>query len=312
MIRYLVRRVLYAIPILFGVALTTFLLFYIVISPGEMARRQLGKNPSPAQITNWLHQHNYDKPLPAQFAAHMKQLVLLDFGRSDVDDEYIWAKIKRGAPSSSLVGALIFVGLLLSSVAGALVAAYYRGTYVDHAITFVCVVMMSIVALVWMFYGQLLFGKVLKLAPLSGYRAGPLVLTFVWAPVLVGILIGLGAQIRFYRTVMLDEINQDYVRTARAKGVGEREVLFRHVLKNAFIPVITSSVLTIPFIILGNLLLESFFGIPGLGGIMVDAINGQDFAVVRAMVFLGAILYIVGTIMTDLCYALVDPRIRVE
>jgi peptide/nickel transport system permease protein len=153
---------------------------------------------------------------------------------------------------------------------------------------------------------------VLRYFPLAGYQPGAAAWKFALMPMIIGIVAGLGRSVRFYRTVMLEEMNQDYVRTARAKGVGERAVLFRHVLKNASIPILTSTVLSIPLLFLGSILLESFFAIPGLGTLTVDAIEGQDFAVVRAMVFLGAILYIVGSILTDISYALVDPRIRLE
>lgn len=310
MIRYLLRRVLYAVPILLGVTIVTFLLFYVFVSPEGMARRQLGKNPTPAQVKGWLGQHGYDRPLAVQFGTNMEELMLFRFGRSDVDDELIATKIRRGAGPSAQIASLILLGGLLASVAGALAVAYYRGTYVDYAATFLCVLLMSVVYMIWIVAGQYLFGKVLKLSPLTGYRAGPMSWQFVLLPVLIGIVQGLGQSIRFYRTIMLEEISQDYVRTARAKGVGERAILFRHVLKNALVPIITSTVLGIPFVILGNLLLESFFGIPGLGGITIDAINSQDFAVVRVMVFLGAVLYIAGAILTDICYALVDPRVR--
>jgi peptide/nickel transport system permease protein len=311
-IRYLLRRLLYAVPILAGVTLFTFLLFYVAVPKEEMARRQLGKNPTQAQVTGWLREHGYDKPLPQQFARHCRELFTFDFGRSDVDRERIWDKIKRGAGPSGEIGAFIFVGLLLSSVACALGVAYYRGTYIDYGATLLCVLTMSIVYMVWVLGVQYLFGKVLRMGPLSGWQTGTDSLRFVFLPTIIGVIQGIGANVRFYRTVMLDEIGQDYVRTARAKGVGERAILFRHVLKNALVPIITSSVLNIPLVILGSLLIESFFGIPGLGGITVDAINSQDFAVVRATVFLGAVLYIVGSLMTDVCYALVDPRVRFE
>lgn len=312
MIAYLIRRILLAIPILLGVSMLTFFLFFIFVTPQAMARKQLGKNPTQAQIQGWVANHGYDQPLPRQFAKSMKELLLFDFGKSDVDNERIADKIKRGAGPSAQIAILILLGGTIAGVAAALAVAYYRGTYVDYAATFLCVLMMSVVYMVWIIAGQYIFGKTLKISPLTGYRSGPLSWEFVFLPVLIGILQGLGRDVRFYRTVMLDEINQDYVRTARAKGVGERAVLFRHVLKNALVPIITSTVLAIPFVILGNLLLESFFGIPGLGGITIDAINSQDFAVVRAMVFLGAVLYIGGSILTDICYALVDPRVRFE
>jgi peptide/nickel transport system permease protein len=206
----------------------------------------------------------------------------------------------------------VFFASLVTSITVALLAAYFRGTYLDHWTTFLCVLLMSITALVYIMGGQYLLGKILKYFPIAGYQGGLGSWKFVLLPTVVGVIMGLGSSVRFDRTIMLEEMNQDYVRTARAKGVPERAVLFRHVLKNASIPILTSVVLSIPFLLMGSLLLESFFGIPGLGSMTVDAINSQDFAVVRAMVFLGTVLYILGAILTDLSYALVDPRVRLE
>lgn len=313
MLRYVLRRVLYAVPILIGVSLVTFLLFYATASPEQMARRNLSaKNPSQEQIREWLQQHGYDKPLHVQFRKHMTELFLLRFGRSDATGEEIWDRIRAGVGPSAMVTSLVFFAGLITAVGFALGVAYFRGTYLDHWATFCCVLLMSITYLVYIMAGQYLLGKVLRYFPLAGYRGGLEGWKFVLLPMVVGVISGLGSSVRFYRTVMLEEMNQDYVRTARAKGVSERAILFRHVLKNASIPILTSAVLSLPFLLLGSLLLESFFGIPGLGTLTVDAINSQDFAVVRAMVFLGTILYIVGAILTDISYALVDPRVRFE
>lgn len=130
-------------------------------------------------------------------------------------------------------------------------------------------------------------------------------------PVVIGIVASAGANIRWYRTIFLEEMNKEYVRTARAKGLSERLVLFKHVLKNAMIPILTGAVVVVPLLFLGSLLVESFFGIPGLGSYTIDAINSQDFAIVRAMVFLGSVLYIIGLVLTDISYTIVDPRIRI-
>ena len=220
--------------------------------------------------------------------------------------------IKRGVGPSFHVASLTFFSSVLAAVTFALFVAYFRGTYVDTWGTFTCVLLMSITYLVYVMAGQFLLGKILKYFPISGYKSGMDAWRFVLLPMIIGLISGLGASVRLYRTFILEEMNQDYVRTARAKGVGEGAVLFTHVLKNASIPILTSVVLSIPFLLTGSLLLESFFGIPGLGTITVDAIQSQDFAVVRAMVFLGTILYIVGAILTDVSYALVDPRVRLE
>lgn len=313
MLRYVIRRVLYAIPILIGVSLLTFLLFYCTVTPEQMARRNLSaKNPSPQQIQGWLREHGYDKPRSEQFEKHIKELFGFQFGNSDATGEPIWDKLKAGAGPSLLIGSTLFFAGLLTSITLSLYVAYYRGTYLDYWATFLCVLLMSINIIVYIVAGQWFFSKMLRLAPLAGYESGPAALKFILIPAIIGVLAGIGGSVRFYRTVILEEVNQDYVRTARAKGVGESRVLFRHVLKNASIPILTSTVTAIPSLVLGSLLIESFFNIPGLGSLTVDAIQSQDFAVVRAMVFLGTVLYIIGLVLTDISYALFDPRVRLE
>lgn len=313
MLNYVIRRILYAVPILLGVSLVTFILFYATVSPEQMARSKLSaKDPTPQQIQDWLKQHDYDKPRAEQFKKHMSELLLLRFGKSDTTGEPIRDMIRNGIGPSSMVATLTFLATLTVSLCLALGVAYYRGTYVDVWGTLLCVVLMSITVLVYLIAGQYIFGKILKYAPLAGYRPGLDAVRFAILPLIVGLLSRLGANVRFYRTIMLEEINQDYVRTARAKGVSERGVLFQHVLKNAATPILTSVVLAIPFLLMGSLLTESFFAIPGLGTMIVDGITNQDFAVVRAMVFLGTVLYIIGAVLTDISYALVDPRIRLE
>lgn len=313
MLRYVFRRLLYAIPILVGVSLFTFLLFYATVSPEQMARNNLSaKNPTPDQIREWLRQHGYDKPLTQQFGKHVTELFLFRFGRSDATGESIGERIRAGMGPSAMVASLVFFASLLASLCLALGLAYFRGTYLDVWGTLVCVLLMSVVYVVYIIAGQYLLGRVLKYFPLAGWGEGWTAWKFTLLPAVIGTIHGLGSSVRFYRTVLLEEIGQDYVRTARAKGVGERAILFRHVLKNAAVPVLTSAVLSLPFLLTGSLLLESFFGIPGLGTLTVDAINSQDFAVVRAMVFLGSVLYLIGSVLTDISYALVDPRVRLE
>lgn len=313
MLRYVLRRVLYAIPILVGVSLVTFFLFYMAATPEQMARRNLSaKAPTETQIKEWLTEHGYDKPLPEQFGKHMKELFLFQFGNSDATDQPIKERLAAGVVPSLLVGSFVLTASVLASICCALFLAYFRGTYVDIWGTFLCVLLMSITYIVYILAGQFVLGKVLRWFPVAGYGEGWQALKFVLLPMTVGTISGIGSSVRFNRTVMLEEINQDYVRTARAKGVNERDILFRHVLKNASIPILTSTVVALPLLLTGSLLLESFFGIPGLGSLTFDAIQSQDFAVVRAMVFIGTILYIIGLILTDISYALVDPRVRLE
>ena len=312
MLRYIIRRFLYAIPILIGVLLLTFFLFFGTSSPETIARRNLSsRNPTQAQIKQWLDDHGYNKPVGEQLKKSTVDMLAFHFGKSDASGEDIWSRIKQGAGPSGNIAGIIFISGLAAALFFAISVAYFRGTYVDHYATALCVLIMSITAVVYVIGLQYFMAKLLRYGPVWGYDAEN-GWRFLLIPVTVGVVSGLGTDIRLYRTFLLDEINQDYVRTARAKGVPETMVLFRHVLKNAMIPLITSNISVIPRLVLGNLLIESFFGIPGLGNYLVDAINSQDFAIVRAMVFLGTILYIVGNILNDICYALVDPRIRLE
>jgi peptide/nickel transport system permease protein len=313
MLSYLIRRALYAIPILIGVCLATFLLFYVVVPRDQLARRNLSsKNPTRQEIRDWLQHHGYDRPLLVQFRDHMLKLALFQFGNSDANGEPIGRKIREGAGPSLRLAVPMFVASVCASISLGLLLALYRGTYLDLWGLIVCVLGMSIPSLVYIIGGQFMMGKLLRWFPLAGYTTSADGWKFIVMPAIIGVLSGLWGSVRFDRTLMLEEIGQDYVRTARAKGVPERRILFAHVLKNASTAILTSVVLTLPFLMLGSLLLESFFGIPGLGSMTVDAINSSDFALVRAMVYLGAVLYIIGSVLTDVSYALVDPRVRFE
>jgi peptide/nickel transport system permease protein len=441
MMAYIIRRSLYAIPILFGVNVLVFLLFFFVNSPDDMARAHLGfKRVTPEQIDSWKREHALDLPrfynagwrrlgsLPASAAANQaefatvgageyalvveapeakqmaqqrtlriqcsqpERLVLPDdfdpegrlflpastttrrllfrltpapasdqpppslhvtfgvktpaptqralleyrdslsllarftqtiffqrslkmlafqYGKSD-DGKDIGAEIfKRIGPSLSITVPAFVLGLVLD-IFFAMIVAFFRGTYVDYWGVILCVLLMSISTLFYIMGGQVLLGKLLRLVPISGFDYGIYSFKFIALPVIVAIVSGIGGSVRFYRTIFLEEINKDYVRTARAKGLPERSVLFIHTLKNAMIPILTGVVVSLPFLFAGSLLLESFFAIPGMGSFTLDAIQRQDFAVVQAMVSLGSFLYIVGLLLTDISYTLVDPRVRLE
>ena len=199
------------------------------------------------------------------------------------------------------------------SLSLSLLVAFFRETYIDRAGVVLCVLAMSVSTLLYIIGGQYLIGKVLRWFPISGFDPDPAVVArFVALPVLVGLMAGIGSDVRFYRTVFLEETNRDHVRTARAKGCGEGRVMFRHVLRNALIPVVTTVVLQIPFLIVGSLLIESYFGIPGLGGLTFQAIQEADFPVIKAMVLIGAVSYMVFQLISDVMYALVDPKIRLS
>jgi len=197
-------------------------------------------------------------------------------------------------------------------IAFSVLLVFFRNTYLEFWGFTVAVFMMAISALFYILLGQFLFSRVLKLVPISGFAGGWDLVVFLALPVLIGIVSRLGSEALFYRTMFLEEIGKDYVRTARSKGLSETVVLFRHVLRNAMLPILTSTVAILPLLFLGALIMESFFGIPGLGSYTIDAINAQDFAVVRSMVFVGSVLYIVGLILTDISYTVADPRIRLS
>lgn len=325
MIAYIIRRMAYAIPILVGVNLITFLLFFVVNSPDDMARVHLGmKRVTPDAIVKWKQDRGYDRPLifNSEAAGSAKltdtiffnksvRLFAFEFGRSDQGRDIGYDISTRMWPSLAIALPVFLVGLV-SYITFALLMALFRATYVDFWGVVLCVAMMSISSLFYIIGGQFLVGKLLNLVPISGYDVGADALKFLLLPIVVGVIGGIGSSTRWYRTIFLEEINRDYVRTARSKGVSEMRVLFRHVLQNAMIPILTGVVVVIPLLFMGSLITEAFFAIPGLGSYTIDAINSQDFAVVRAMVFLGSVLYIIGLILTDISYTLVDPRVRFE
>jgi peptide/nickel transport system permease protein len=322
---YLLRRILYAIPILIGVNLITFALFFVVNTPDDMARMHLGmKRVSADAISKWKMEHDYDKPLiyndTAAGSGHLTDTIFyeksarmfaLDFGVSD-DGRDIWNEIKVRAGPSLAIAVPVFVIGLLVNVTFALLMVFFRATYLDFWGVVLCVMLMSISGLFYIILGQFLVAKLWHWVPISGFSAGIDALRFLLLPVLVSIGAGIGSGARWYRTIFLEEIGKDYVRTARAKGLSEWRVLFRHVLQNGMIPILTGAVVVLPLLFMGSLITESFFGIPGLGSYTIDAIQSQDFAIVRAMVFIGSALYIVGLLLTDISYTLADPRIRLQ
>jgi peptide/nickel transport system permease protein len=325
MLAYIVRRVLYALPILIGVNLITFALFFVVNTPDDMARMQLGaKRVTQEAIEKWKAERGYDKPLlfnqkqpgwgklsDTIFYDKSVRLFAFDFGAAEDKRDIAHEIRSRMLPSLALALPVLLVGLAVN-ISFALLMAFFRATYLDFWGVVLCVAMMSISTLFYIIGGQYVASKLWHLVPISGYSGGFDAVRFLVLPVLIGVVGGIGSGGRWYRTLFLEEMTRDYVRTARAKGLAESAVLFRHVLKNAMIPILTGVVVVIPLLFMGSLLTESFFGIPGLGSYTIDAIQAQDFAVVRSMVFIGSVLYILGLLLTDLSYTLVDPRIRLE
>jgi peptide/nickel transport system permease protein len=320
---YIIRRLIYAVFILIGVNFFTFGLFFFLNSPDDMARAQLGvKRVTPDAIQKWKQERGYNRPLfyndgatgvarltDTIFFEKSVRLFAFDFGRSDQGRDIGYDIRTRMWPSLAVQVPVFLVGIAVF-ITFALLMAFFRATYVDFWGVVLCVFAMSISGLFYIIGGQFIVGKLWNLVPISGYEGGGDALKFLILPVIVGVVSGIGANARWYRTIFLEEMNKEYVRTARAKGLSEMRVLFRHVLQNAMIPILTGVVVVIPTLFLGALVMESFFGIPGLGSYTIDAIQSQDFAIVRAMVFLGSVLYIIGLIMTDVSYTLVDPRVR--
>ena len=325
MINYILRRIIYALPILIGVNIITFVLFFVVNTPDDMARMHLGmKRVSQDAIIKWKDERGYNKPILINqeadgikkltntiFFENSVKLFVFDFGRSDSGRDIGYDISQRMWPSLAITLPSLLVGLLAYITFG-LILAFFRGTYVDISGVVLCVIMMSISGLFYIIGGQYLIGKFLHLVPISGYDTGLNAFKFIILPVLVGLIGGIGASTRWYRTIFLEEMNKDYVRTARAKGLSESRVLYKHVLSNGLIPILTGVVVILPSLFIGSLIVESFFAVPGLGSYTIDAINRQDFAIVRSMVFLGSVLYIVGLILTDISYTLVDPRVRLN
>jgi peptide/nickel transport system permease protein len=325
MLTYLIRRIIYAIPILIGVNVITFILFFAVNTPDDMARMQLGqKYVTPTMIEQWKSEHGYDKPLfynsqafgikkitDTLFFQRSLKLFAFDFGKSDAGRAIGFDIKQRMWPSLAIAVPTLVLGLLVH-ISFAMLMVFFRRTYLDTWGMLICIVMLSISAMFYIIGGQYLFAIILQLVPISGYMSGGLAFKFVALPVLVGIISAMGADVRWYRTLFLEESEKDYVKTARSKGLSELRVLFKHLLKNAMLPILTGVVVIIPTLFMGSLILESFFAIPGLGSYTIDAIHNQDFAIVRVMVYLGTFLYILGLILTDISYTLVDPRVRLE
>ncbi|MCC7299597.1 MAG: ABC transporter permease [Verrucomicrobia bacterium] len=247
-------------------------------------------------------------PFDSQFSFYLRQLAHLDFGVSSSTNQRVSKLLLDGIGSSLMLTVPIFFAGLIASVMLSLFCAFWRDTWVDRFFVVFSVALMSVNYLIWIVGGQYLLGFKLGWFPVWGFEDP----RYLILPVLIGVFSGLGAELRFYRTIMLDEAHRDYVRTARAKGVSRIGVLFKHILKNAMIPIITNTVIAIPFLYTGSLLLESFFGIPGLGYLGINAINSSDVDVVRAIVMVGSILFVVANLLTDICYALVDPRVKLK
>ena len=306
---YIVKRLLYGIPTLLGVCLVIFVLFNIVSPDPTLV--MLGKHATVQQMTELRAQLGLDRPWPIQYWDVVQSAFTFDFGRSWAGQQKISDMIWQGAFPSLTLSLPAFVISGVVSLCISLLVSFYRGQWIDRTMVVLMVTLMSISSLAYIIFGQWFFGFKLGWFEISGYEPGfPYFLPYIILPVIIWVIVAVGPDVRFYRTIVLDEIYQDHIRTARAKGLGESKILFKHVLKNAMISVITYVVIQLPFLIQGALLLESFFSIPGLGSITLDAVNSADFPVLKAMTVLSAVAYIVFSIITDILYTVADPRVR--
>jgi peptide/nickel transport system permease protein len=327
MLSTIVRRLAYGVLILIGVNLATFFLFFTVNTPDDMARLNIGgKRVTQAQIVKWKAERGYDKPLYVNDARQGSErytdtifwdrsvsLFTLNFGRSDSESAGdIGYQVRERMAVSLQLALPLFILQVIASTAFALLLVMFRQTRFDAWGVVLCVLMLSISSLFYIIVGQYFFSRVLGLAPISGYAPGLDAVKFMVLPIGLSLLARLGGEARLYRAMFLEEMGRDYVRTARAKGLAEPRVLFGHVLRNALIPIATSAGGYLPYVFLGSLVFESFFGLPGLGAYVIDAISNQDFAVVRTMVFLGSLLYVLSYIAIDIAYTWIDPRVRLS
>lgn len=335
MLNYLLRRLLYAPLIIVGVMLVTFIIFFVVQKPETVAKNQVGKRATPEDAYKWLHKRGYDKPLifntgqqrvtadghpydskgffDTIFFNQLGGLATFNLGISDVTSRDLKELFREGAiPSLALMLPAYLVGFFMA-IGLALYLVFVRYSALDFAGIILCVALMSIPPMVYIIFGQAVAALALNYFPAFGFD--PNILhsgRFLILPVFLIVIMSLGHDVRLYRAIFLEEITQDYVRTALAKGVSPSRLLLRHVLKNGMIPLITLVIAHLPLLILGSLMVENFFGIPGLGNLLMTAIQTQDLAVIRGVTFLTSILYIIGLILTDIGYALVDPRIRLS
>lgn len=308
MLKYVLRRIAEVIPTTVGILLLTFILFNVV--GGSPAEVILGKNATAESIAAFNHKWGYDKPLvwsaDSQFVNFVVSLAKGDLGYSIEMDEPVKDVLLRGLGPSLSLTVPILVGGTIVALMLAMLAAAFRGGFPDKAVLVGSTVLMSVNYVVWVLLGQFLLSFKAGIFPVWGYGSA----FYLVLPVFIGIVSSLGTDVRFFRTAILDESYKPYVLTARSKGLSKAAVMLRHILPNALIPIVTYVSLSIPWLFTGSLLLESFFGIPGLGSVSINAIHSADMAVVRALVVFGALLYQFVNLATDLLYAALDPRVR--
>lgn len=308
---YVLRRLLLGLPTLLGVTLITFLLLNVF--GGDPVATQMGKNPDPSDLAARRAEYGLDRPLPLQYLRYLKEVATFDFGRSFVSREEVSSILaQRVGPSLSITLPALFLTTLIS-VSVALVAAFNRGRFLDRFLMFSAVLGMSISFLVYIVAGQYLLAFRLGWFQIFGYDSGVFARwEYLALPILVQVIVATGYDVRYYRAAIVEETTRLHVKTAFAKGLPRRTVLIRHVLRNSLIPIISRVMISVPFLITGSLLVETYFGIPGLGLTVLDALNAQDYPVIKAITVLVSILFILGNILTDVLYSWADPRVRLR
>ena len=313
MFSYIVRRLCYAVPIVLGVILITFVLFRMVQSPEAIALIKLGPKATRQAKDEFIKREWLDRPMPVQLARHMKRLLTFDFGTSWKSGRDLGETFLAGMRPTLLITVPGFLAGLIASVGLALYQVFVRNSLLDRGLTLIAVALMSVPTVVYIILLQAVGALGLKYFPTAGFNyEGWSTLRFVALPIIVMLVVNLGYDARLYRAIFMEEIGQDYVRTAQAKGASNTRVLGVHVLKNGMIALITLTVAHLPALIMGSLLIENFFSIPGLGNVLVLAIQTGDLPVIMASVYLGSLLYIASLILTDVAYAIADPRIRLS
>ncbi len=308
---YIIRRLLWGLPILFGVTLLVFIGLHVV--KGSPAVSHLGKAASIEAIEQFDREHGFDKSYLGQYSDFIGEVVTFNFGRSLKTGRKVSGMISDGAGKSLSLTAPALIITSLLSICLALFASYFRGRGLDRGIMILAVLGMSVSFLVYIVVLQYLLAFVLPVFQIHGYEPGfGERWQFLILPIIIQVIVGVGYDTRFYRSVFVEEVGKDHITTAYAKGASKKRVMFVHVLKNALIPIVTRVMISIPFLVTGSLLLEQFFGIPGIGSMLLSALDQDDFPVIKALSVLISLLFIVSTILNDVFYAIVDPRVRLK
>lgn len=311
MILYIFRKLVGAVSTLLGVSIAVFILFDWV--GGDPTYQMVGRHASEIQIKELRKEYGFDQPGSVRFLEHLKQVVTFDFGRSYATRQSISQMIFSGVFPSLFLTVPSFFITTLFSIGISLCVVRFRSTWFDRLIVMSCVFGMSFPFLAFILFGQYFLAYRWGFFPISGFEGFSLEsVRYLAMPILIFVLVNLGYDIRYYRTALLEEVHEDYVRTARSKGLSEMSILFKHILRNSMGSILTHILSEVPILFLGVFLLENFFGIPGLGSMTIDAIHSSDFPVIKAMTTFVTILLLAGNLMTDLLYVVVDPRIRIQ